>query len=95
MGPKLIYALFATLALTGCEDAPRCQRFVPVGNLSQAVPAATPDFIPDNPIPLTVALALDTKTGTLCLTYQYKVDVDYPQLKNIPTCKSLYDKDPN
>jgi len=49
---------------------------------------------PLNPsVPEWAALALDTKTGSLCLTYQLNADKDHPQLKNLPTCKDLYVKD--
>ena len=48
-------------------------------------------------LPGHAALALDTKTGVLCVTYEFKIDIDHPEWKdrNIPTCKSLYDKHPD
>jgi len=55
----------------------------------------SPEELEQSAIPWQAALALDTKTGSLCLTYQYKVDVDFPQWKNLPICKSLYEQNPD
>ena len=84
-------ACVSLIVLAGCGGGhPQpCQRFLPVGN---AQAAEGKDSRPT--VPRYAALALDTKTGSLCLTYQYKVDVDYPEWKEIPTCKSLYEKYP-
>ena len=79
-------------ALCGCgsQTAPHYQRFVPVGNNASTLEKAN---LPS--IPAGAALALDTKTGSLCVTFQYKIDVDFPQFKNLPLCKDLYEKNPD
>ena len=65
------------------------QRFVPFSEVESE--GKTEAGIPS--VPEWAALALDTKTGSLCLTYQLNADKDHPQLKNLPTCKDLYDRD--
>jgi len=65
------------------------QRFVPFSEVeSEGKTEASNPSVPE-----WAALALDTKTGSLCLTYQLNADKDHPQLKNLPTCKDLYVKD--
>ena len=65
------------------------QRFVPFSEVESEGKAEA-----SNPsVPEWAALALDTKTGSLCVTYQSDADKDHPILKSLPTCRSLYDKD--
>ncbi len=86
---KIACALCAAFILCGCENhhSRSCQRFIPVGNIADKSGQNSTATVPR-----AAALALDTKTGSLCVTYQYKVDVDYPEWKELPTCKSLYEK---
>ena len=88
---KLLGTLPMIVFLCGCEASSSFQRFVPLDNqLKNVIPPSQ-----ESAIPSSVALALDTKTGSLCLTYRFKVDVDHPEYKNLPTCKSLYDERPD
>jgi hypothetical protein len=84
--------------LVGCghrHPSRAYQRFVLVGNAGGELGKAGAWDV--YRLPPYSALALDTKTGMLCVTYEFKIDVDHPEWKdrNIPTCKSLYDKDPD
>ena len=87
---KAIVSMLLLLALSGCETGhkPIYQRFVPIGDHPDvsAVKPATSDALPPS-----AALALDTKTGRVCLTYIYNIDNGYPQWRNlIPPCADLY-----
>jgi hypothetical protein len=84
--------LFTMLGLlAGCGDSHQLpyQRFVPFNGTANEVP---PTGTTRPSVPWNAALALDTKTGSVCVTYEFKVDLDYPQWKELPTCKSLFDK---
>ncbi len=95
-----VVLFIATCFLTGCDDhhAQRYQRFVPLGNAGSDVsaqPGPWDKYKEASPVFAKYALALDTKTGKLCTTYEFKIDIDHPDWKdrNIPTCNSLYEKD--
>ncbi len=86
--------LFAAICfLDGCGDhrVQPYQRFVLIGNAGGEISQTA------GGLPKYAALALDAKTGRLCVTYEFKIDIDHPEWKdrNIPTCRSLYEKDPD
>jgi hypothetical protein len=65
------------------------QRFVPFSEVeSESKTEASSPSVPE-----WAALALDTKTGSLCLTYRLNANIDHSELKSLPTCMDLYDKD--
>lgn len=93
-----VAALFVVMCvLTACGEhqSRSYQRFVLIGNAGGELGKAGAWDV--YRLPPYAALALDTKTGVLCITYQFKIDVDHPEWKdrNLPTCRSLYEKDPN
>ena len=79
--------------LPGCErpHSHPYQRFVLIGNTGREVPQTA------GASPAYAALALATKTGRLCVTYEFKIDIDHPEWKDrdIPACRSLYEKNPD
>jgi hypothetical protein len=91
MNTKWIVVLFCTALLTGCSHrhAPpvkaNCQRFVPI-------PA---DTVMTEGVPWHGFFALDTKTGTLCVTLEFK---DFPKgvsewANGIPKCNNIWRND--
>ncbi len=84
-------SVLVLLVFCGC-DSPKThhyQRFLP---FSSPLGIADKSHMPA--VPAYAVLALDTKTGSLCVTYKFGIDLDYPQFKNLPECKDLYEKDP-
>lgn len=83
----------AICLLVGCGDhrAEPCQRFVLTAKAASEVSQTA------GGLPSYAALALDTKTGRLCVTYEFKIDIDHPEWKDrdIPACRTLYEKYPD
>jgi hypothetical protein len=95
-GVVILFVVLGSLAGCGQHHSRSYQRFVLIGNTGGEV-GKTAGPWDEYRLPRYAALALDTKTGSLCVTYQFKLDIDHPEWKDreIQTCKSLYEKDPD